>query len=321
MTDQQARPITISHSQLGVWQNCQQQWDYNYNQKIIPKETKSHFRRGTLVHELSNVYYQVVQQGLPVGSRAALDHVMSFAESDLANLAQMSSSELEDYTRALASITRFIREFSPTVDEYIEVVALEEYFSIELLTPKGRLVTIEGYIDRIYKQLGNLWVLDTKSSATGRHYNATEILMDNQLTTYAAILRLMGYDVFGVAIDSISTYPYKHYEQEPFSKLFKRIVSHRSEREMQFSLNNYLRAADDMLDYKESSDPPVRRLTRDCIRCAYCDLCLYEMKGIPTEMLLSEKYRSKEPIGRGDSYSALGLRYSDSTDSTSDSGE
>jgi hypothetical protein len=248
-----------------------------------------------LVHELLAVYDQYLMQGSRPGSKEALDAVLQYANDDLSP--QMNPTELDNYTRALAASVRFIREFSPAADKYVQVKAVEEYFEAEMVTPRGRHFILEGYIDRMYMDTGRFWVLDRKSSSTGRHYNQDQIWLDNQLTTYAAVLKAMGYDVFGVAIDSISTYPYKDYASTPVDKLFKRIVAPRSDREMAFALHTYGRAVDGMIDYIEIGDEPMRRLTRDCTMCQYHDLCLYSMKGIPTDSLIESRFVKKVQRG------------------------
>jgi len=310
-----SEPIRISHSQLGVWQDCQQKWHYSYVEKLIPIKQSPYLQRGQLVHELLAVYDQVLQQGLRPGSREALDHVLAFADSDLHP--GMNDTELENYVRALAACSRFIREFSPHADEGIKILAVEEYFEMELETPKGNRFIIEGYVDRIFSQYGNMWVIDRKSTSTGKHYTQEMILMDNQLSTYTAVLRAMGYPIFGVGIDSINTYPYKDYAKEPVDKLFKRIIAPRADRELQFSLYTYGRAVDQMIEHLRSGDDPIRRLTRDCTRCQYCDLCLYEMKGISTEMLRTAKFKEKPGRGQG---TKVGFRIAP-WDQTHNSGE
>jgi hypothetical protein len=289
-------PVRISHSQLGVWQDCQQKWHYGYVDKITSVKPSDALQRGSLVHELLAVYDQFLMQGARPGSREALDAVLQYASEDISP--RMTGSELDNYTRALAATVRFIRDFSPAADKFVQVKAVEEYFEATLLTPRGRPFILEGYIDRMYTDTGRFWVLDRKSSGTGRHYNQESIWLDNQLTTYAAVLKFcLGFDIFGVAIDSISTYPYKNYQTEPVDKLFKRIVAPRSDREMQFALHTYGRAVDGMIDYVESGDEPMRRLTRDCSFCQYHDLCLFTMKGLPIEGMIESRFTRK--VSRG----------------------
>jgi hypothetical protein len=308
--------IRISHSQLGVWQDCQQKWHYGYVDKLTSKEPHANLQRGTLVHELLAVYDQFLMQGARQGSREALDAVLQFASDDISP--RMVGVELENYTRALAACVRFIRDFSPAADKYIQVKAVEEYFEAELVTPRGRPFILEGYIDRMYMDTGRFWVLDRKSSSTGRHYNMEQIWLDNQLSTYAAVLKFaLGYDVFGVAIDSINTYPYKEYAKEPVDKLFKRIVAPRSDRELRFSLHTYGRAVDGMIDYMESGEEPMRRLTRDCTFCQFHDLCLFTMKGLPIDGIIQSRFVKKVPRGgTNDTSSGLLIPINQASDSS-----
>lgn len=296
LVPEQEAEITISHSQSQTWLSCEKKWEYSYVDLLTPKAKKKTYELGTLFHELTAVYDQFLQQGVPAGDKFAWDRVAQYANEDWPTGKILD--ELELYHAALLATKRYIMEHSFIQDKYVTVLGVEDHFEIEQTTPKGRLFKIQGYIDRFHKEEGKYWLLDRKTSRTGKHYTDNQILMDPQLLLYAAIYREMGFDIFGVAIDSVSTYPYKNYMGENISKLMKRIRSYRSDHEMKFVFKHYGEIVDQILDKRDAGGPFVRNLSRECSYCQYQELCLYTMKGIDTDFLVEAAFEKKQAVDK-----------------------
>jgi hypothetical protein len=198
----------ISHSQTGVWSNCQQAWDYGYRQRIVAKTGKTYYDLGTLIHELCAVYDQNLKIGIPAGSDIAWDRVRQYAvDTWWADKDAMSNMDrVALFNRAMSCVKKYILEFSGTVDTGCVMEDIEDYFELPIVTPKGRTIIIEGYIDRThFNKNGDRVLMDRKTNSQGRHRSDNQMLIDPQLTLYAAAYREMGRPVKMVAIESMST--------------------------------------------------------------------------------------------------------------------
>ena len=310
----------VSFSQIASWQHCQQAWHYNYMENLVPQQTATYLKRGTLVHELLSVVDQLMGQGVKTSESAILwDSILEFCELELAM--NIPYADLELYHRALTVCKRYVYEFLPLVDSTSRVLATEDGFELEFETTKGRHILFNGYIDRTHLEDGRLWILDRKTSATGKHWSDNMIEMDPQLLLYNLALREIarlvgGLDPFGVMVDSISTYPYSKYEEQPLGKVFKRLRSYRTPKEIDFAFKNYLRIVDQIFDHVASGEDPIRTLSRNCPMCKYVRLCQYEMKGIDTSTLRMEEFKVKPTGELGSTQRAIDAQLQRTSQST-----
>lgn len=294
-TPEPEKRFTISHSQIGVWNDCQTRWKYNYLDKIVPASRKNNFELGILFHEMTAVYDQLLILGLPAGDPLTWERVAQYCEEEFYNDPKFfeDSNSLKNFSTAVQATKRYILEHSRAHDMGVKVLGVEDEFEIDLTSPKGRPFTINGYIDRLYLESGKTWLLDRKTSGTGKHYNDNELMLDPQLLLYAAVYRQLGYKIFGVAIDSVSTYPYANYGAQKIDHIMKRLRSYRTDIEQNFILNYVGQTVDEILDKVESGSRFSMNLSRACARCPYMEPCLYEIKGIDPEYLIANDYVEK----------------------------
>lgn len=286
-------PRRISHNQLNVWWDCPTKWKYSYVDEIAPVETKGYYTSGILLHELMEVYGGLLRQGMPPGHKNTVDAVIDYAKRDIIGHVQMDEMTL--YNNVLRVVVRYIKEFSFQEDTGDKILAVEYEFELPLTTPAGRDIILNGKIDQIRQDaVGGRWAMDFKSSKTGYHWNQDQLLLDSQLPTYAAVLRELGTPMTGVMVDSISTYPYVNFDKEPSSKLFRRIRMHRTDRELDACLANYLTAVDAQQDVLESGKEIPMHLTKGCVNCPFSEICLYRIKGIDTEFLIASKFKGRD---------------------------
>jgi PD-(D/E)XK nuclease superfamily len=284
----------ISHSQLQSWQNCEKRWQFSYLDNIVPKKTPIYFAVGTEIHEWVGEYYRAVAAGFPLGSEEVAQHIIELMKSDIGDF-EHTDTELENHLRSAQTVLRYIRDFSPMVDKGIKILGVEEEISVEFLTPKGRKVILYGIADLLIEQDRQRWVLDHKTSGQAGFWSENEILMDTQLPTYIAGLHLLGKDYFGGYLNMMNTYPYKDFWAQPIEKIFKRSKTYRTKHEQAFALSQYGYAVDSMLDKVENGEQFIRKMSKDCARCPYMDLCLLDMKGIDSSMQRTELFVQRKP--------------------------
>lgn len=282
----------ISHSQLHTWQDCEKRWEFSQVHALSPKREADYFTLGKMIHEWIGEYYRAIAAGFPIGGEATAQHIIDLMGSDIANqeLDYEDPKMVEVNLRASQVVLRYIRDFSPKVDRGIKVIGVEEEISVPIITPKGRKIILFMIIDLLLEQDRRRWVLDHKTSGQPGFWTENEIMMDTQLPTYIGGINALGGNYFGGMLNFMNTYPYKDFWGTPLEKIFKRAKTYRTQKELDFSMMHYGTAADAMLDRVESKGEFVRKMSKDCARCPYMDLCLLDMKGIDSTLQQSELY-------------------------------
>jgi hypothetical protein len=279
--------LVISYSQIAAWQRCHKAWQWGYQKQVTSKRNPDYLTLGSYLHSLMEIGYVHLQYGFDTDDVAEI--VRDFAVSRLSLLTPVE--DLGILTRAVRLANKYFVVMQSILDEGARIVGVERHFKIRLYTPKGKAFFLQGYIDLVLEQEGNIWIIDHKSSA-GKLWSPLQLQLDGQLTTYSAVIP----GVFGVGINMLNTYDYKEWDIVPVEKLYKRLLSYRTAHEKEAVLENFGRIVDDILDRRERDDFPYS-LTSNCARCPFNELCLMELKGFgpaDIELLIDESFAKKE---------------------------
>lgn len=271
--------FVVSYSQVQAWLRCMKLWDHSYNEGLMSKTEPDYLRLGSYIHVLLEIFYNHKKYGFP--DREVRELIENYAIEKLT--VDLPVESLGIVTLALRLVLRYIDDVAPVMDAGARILGVEHHFAKQLVSPKGREFYLQGYIDLILEIEGKRWIVDHKSTGN-RIWSITELMMDGQLTTYAAVIP----DIFGVAVNFFNTYDYKDWWTTPIEKLYKRLPAHRSEAEKNNVLHNFGVIVDDMLDRRETGNYPYS-LTKDCARCKFNELCLIELKGFDEASLESYK--------------------------------
>lgn len=262
----------VSHSQLGVWNRCSHKWHLSYQEGWSNKDQPIYFQRGGLIHEALAEYYERVRNGtITLGDDSILKHLsMNWIEEGV---------PVEMVNDVMQIVRRYITDFSPFEDKDLEILEVEERFVMDLETPLGRPYKLQGIIDLVVrlKSTGKIFIFDHKSSGSASFRTDEALAMDTQLPSYVHLLREHGTDVFGMVFNFLNTYNYKDRRNTPVDKLFKRVPSYRTERELSVILHETGKAVDEIYDRRNN---PRRSYAYDCDRCNLQELCLMGMRGI-----------------------------------------
>lgn len=277
--------LMVSHSQLGVWDRCRFSFHLGYTLGWVQKEEPIYFTRGGLIHEwLAEYYNRIKDVEINLGSSAFLIDEMQKA------LAQGVDPILVNQVGYL--VRRYIEDYSVFEDKGINIVEVEKHLVVDLTTPKGREFSLQGIVDMVLQDLsGNYWLRDHKSCGNAKFWSESEVLMDSQLPTYAAILRRHGMEVFGMDLNFLNTYDYKDKNAQSPDKLFKRMRTYRTATEQDNMLYEVGLAVDDIIDNR---DNPRRSLKKDCAKCQFQDPCLLSMKGLDISTVMSANFKQKD---------------------------
>lgn len=274
--------LLVSHSQIGTWNDCSFKWHLNYEKNWTQKVTPEYFDRGHMIHEGLAEYYQGLKDGKgTIGDASFLN-----------NMIRQWVSRGFDLTMINAVgklLTRYIEEWSPENDKGMEVLEVEKHLIMDLLTPKGRKYTLQGYLDLLVKVNEHIWLVDHKSTGASKPKSQASIDMDTQLPTYAYILGEQGLPVTGMVFNMLNTYDYKN----PASpdKLFGRHVMTRTRQEQTSLLREMGLVVDEMY---ERRDNPRRSLGHNCERCAFQEPCLATMRGLDLDTVMPANFKQKE---------------------------
>ncbi len=303
----------FSFSQLAQWDKCRYAWHLTYNENLMlagPKGRPLSF--GSLTHELLADFYltpeiiELQNEFRPVGEdkvykRGHRELLVEYINNGGDHEVAVSTGKLMD---------RYVNDFAPFNDKF-RVREVEGHFELELVTPKGREFTLQGYVDGLIEMSGELIVLEHKTY-NSRPWSPNEIQMDVQTTIYCiAMEKLYGRPVKTAMYNFLNSYPYKNIQNESPDKLFKRVSVFRSPVEQAFVINEVGNTVDQILDAEQQvgvkyhSDimdlaspfvelnPYKKSLGKACSMCQFQQICLSEMKGIPTDGIKKNLYTER----------------------------
>lgn len=272
---------TFSHSQVSTFDHCEQQWSYVYLDKIVPKRENESLNVGTIIHEGLDVYY---------GNGKSKKFLMDWMDLFLEDL--QDDSLLPETSRAFVPLWNYVNNFAPEADQGHEIISTEVHLVVHFVTPMGRNVYIQAYVDLLTKFNHRFYVWDHKTGLSP-FWSDTELWMDSQTPLYSALLREQGYDIEGIVINQFYTYPYKKPIHEvPMDKLFKRSFTSRTPKQLNYVLRNMLERIDRLLDV--SAGRPIRSLDRrKCKSCAYNKLCLSVTQGLPVGNTIKAEFKER----------------------------
>ena len=173
----------ISVSRLGVWNTCQKQYWYKYDQQIESNEPeKPYFLYGKLVHKIAECY--VAARGDRTIGEVTNDVLTGKIPLEREGNVKCPPLPAEYKTKLpehLASIKKLTKQIGMEGE-------LEKPFLYDLDPPHNR--NVKGFIDRVIRKRDHFFLLDYKTSK--KNYfrkNSSNITRDLQLRTYARVIQ------------------------------------------------------------------------------------------------------------------------------------
>jgi ATP-dependent helicase/DNAse subunit B len=278
--------LKVSHSQLQVWSSCEQKWWYSYALGLQPKVKAHYFSTGDFTHKGLEVVYNARKSGFSWD-----ETIQKLIANWREQAPEMMRENLDSFKKATRVIKRYVTSFAPKADAGIRILGVEVHFEVELPTPKGNAVVVEGYIDLIVEINGVLFAWDHKTIGSSSFWTQEEAMLDPQFGIYTLALRMQGYPVKGFIINQLNVYDYAKFDEQPNEKLFKRLETYRTDEHLRGIANNITTMADELIAKREGHAPIVRHLSKTtCKGCIFRQPCLYELKGIDVTNLLAQDY-------------------------------
>ena len=283
-TDTEVPVIKISPSRISTYQDCPKKYDYTYNQNLTSLVKATHyFNKGNYFHELSHSYYELLKTtGIQPGSEAAVVTIRDRIQNDLR---KASGPELISvYHTITRTMLRYIQEQSPKIDNGIKVIGTEQEINHLLTLPSGRIISLFGFIDLIYRDSsGRLHIRDHKTGE--RPWTKQQAASSNQLLYYSLATWLRTREVPIAEISYINTHEYVKKAPKAETAFAFPTVTY-SQKELQLYLDQILQLIDEMLDSKG-----VPHYGGPCNWCPFLTPCTLERKGIDSTPIIVSQYK------------------------------
>ena len=302
LTNSEQNLRTFSPSQIRVWEGCPQAWEYNYNEELTKDQASTaFFDFGNYTHELMHAYYNLLQSNIQLkpGDPYVINYMQTRVKNDL------SVDNAENAVLVWKRLHSYLVNQSPMIDSGIEILGVEVEIRIRVVTPKGHEVFLHGFIDLVYKdKAGRIRIRDHKTGADPRRHSEKTVMLDDQLIHYCVALTVLGWEVFDVEINFVSSKILKT-KEVPLAEQFHLYRYQHTPVGLAIAQANILQKIDLMLD-----NPTWKNYSPRCPNCKFFDICHLESRGLNTAGVKLNSYKKK--VGSDD---RLGIELGESSSS------
>ena len=177
--------LVVSWSEIDAWRQCPHKWLLSYYERWTGPTTSAPLRKGTLWHTVMELHYG--QPNLRGSTQVVGDYLKACDESE-----EIVDLILWMYT---SYVVKWFEE-----DRRWEILHVEH----KLTLPLTSRIWVKCRLDLVIRdELGRIWLIDHK---TGRNLPSDrELDLDDQFGLYHWLLRLAGYNVFGIIHNAART--------------------------------------------------------------------------------------------------------------------
>lgn len=326
---------SISWSELKTFQRCPKQWEYKYDDRLVPKKKARPLYLGSWVHAALESFY--VGGDWRIGHAEYLKDYNALFEEERVGLETKRGKRGRPLPEIVEQIMRSYVWYRR--NEGWTVKAVEQPFEVDTpLKINGKVQRFQGIIDLVIEDSeGRWWVVDHKTAGTIPDASAFHA-MDPQLMLYPwAAKQAWGWDIAGVIYNYVKSKPPGIPElTKKTGAISKRKIVTDYPTVLKFLRTNGFDPAEfqDQLRPLRKKSPFLRRyrlprerivtreilmdslatakrirgterryrvITRDCASmCSYHDLCRAELNGFDTSLMRKQSFTPKEERNLGD---------------------
>lgn len=296
-TQQIAGLESLSPSQLSVWNECEQKWDFAYRQKLHPMRGRVvAFEKGSYIHEIMHLYYQLVRE-FGLGNPIIMITIQERFKADLAKYIVACNEyeipvDMNFYRDISKTVVDYINHQSPLIDKGMTDILVEHHLEYVY---DGRL--FHGFADLIYKKAG-VWHIRDHKSGTKNTYETKFVERVEQLLFYGTLWYMITGEVAIPEINFIHSAPPT--SPKPGTVIFGLFEASHTKASYETYWNHLVRI------HEKQKSSQVERNYSACKYCAYYPICRADLRGYSAENII--KYRFNGTV-------------SDSDSTTSDSGK
>lgn len=173
------------------YKTCEQQWYWNFPERLKPREDKPALRFGDLYHRSLERYYK---PGRKRGPHPAKTFVRLYdkdleEEMDRLRIKVADDEWLDARDLGKTMLERYVEQFAENDSKY-EVIASEQTFQVPILNAEGKVLCYYvGTFDGIWKKIanphrGSLWFKEHKTTGGSISDTIMSLAMDEQASAY-----------------------------------------------------------------------------------------------------------------------------------------
>lgn len=184
--------LIVHTTERGTFRQCKRKWKYQYVNRFQRGEV--YFNAlwfGTLIHKCMAYYYKHEIPLLTTFEKEFKEQTEK-RYKELPSTAQEKVDEF--YQLGKCMLIGYEQKYKK---EKWEIVSVEEPYSYSIDVEDIR-VTVQGTMDMVIRQDNRLWIVDHKTYA--KFVDPTDLLMDDQMTTYLFLLQHNSNERIGGAI-------------------------------------------------------------------------------------------------------------------------
>lgn len=287
-TDTERNLPKFSPSSISVYNDCPTKWEFAYIDGLKAKGAQpKYFDIGLYTHELMHHTYRAVGTGMVPGSENMLAWMHSKLKSDLKNL---TSENAQIMSTVFKMVNDYVLRQMKEIDRDIaQIIGVEQTLSLQVTTPLGFEVILEGIADLVYATpTGQVRLRDHKTGARNS-FSDQNLQINPQLLFYIVLLWKLGYNVERMEISWINSNDYKDRSKYTFDKLF----GFYKYSPTLIVLNNFwdylMKRIDTIL-----TETPQPSYGQQCNGCPFNPICRLNLNGQPTVNFISGQYDRAE---------------------------
>lgn len=318
----------ISWSELKTFQRCPKQWEYKYEDRLVPKQKSRPLYLGSWVHAALETHYR--EGDWKIGHQDYVNDYNKLFEEERVQLESKRGRRGMALPKIVEGILKSYLWYYR--DDGWTVKATEQAFEVETpLKIDGKVQTLQGIIDLVVVDAeGRWWVVDHKTAGNIPDAGAYHA-MDPQLMLYPwAAKQAWGWDIAGVIYNYVKSKPpgipkinkdnslSKRKFVSDYPTVYRFLVSNGYDpRDFRDILLPLRRKSPFLRRYRLPRESVVTReilldalttakhirtdkrryrvITKDCASmCSYHDLCRAELNGFDTSLMRKTKFTPKE---------------------------
>lgn len=164
----QAAPVMVRNSERATFKRCRQKWYWSYVKQADARATKGALTFGTMIHGALELWYP---PGLKRGIHPAetfrklwAKHGQAFDQWD------DEDNRIKAEDLGIAMCEGYVERWAED-DKFIEIIAPEENFEIDVYRRGKYLCTVVGRFDALFRDLrtGRLRILEHKTAKSIKH--------------------------------------------------------------------------------------------------------------------------------------------------------
>lgn len=283
---------SISHSEVESYLTCRRKHYYSYVLRIEKNVGSQGQARGSVGHAVLDAFYSTF-----IGKGAEVwDQAMENAYSEFKKQTRWNLVDDDKHLKLKEILFDWYFPFEPYIAKGYEVVAVEEFY--KLLYDDELDLTYSFVVDLVLKDpQGRVLVVDHKF--LNDFYTRTAAELQPQIPKYIGALRGLNHKVAYGEYNMLRTRPLK--------KSGNTLSDRQQQLTIESSNTRTLRSFQEQIDVAEEitllKTEPIEEIERRAWRvgsdhvCKFCDfraLCIAELNGEPTKLMLSTEYKKRE---------------------------